>query len=635
MIPLLSRFSIRIIIGVLILVLYRAAPAQQPDNAARLRLAQSFEQSGDWERSAQLYESLLQAEPQNYVFFDGLRRCYIQLKQYEKAVILLQQRLLLQPNDPNLLSMLGGIYFLGGKEQRADSVWKLIINTDPKNQNLYRLVASQFMEHRLYEKAVESYLSARKATGIQDLFLDEVAMLYGVLQQYEGLTREYLMMLQFKPEQLLYVQARLASYTVREEARRAALRVVGEEIGKTPEKAPLRMLLAWLAMEGKDFSTALQEYRIVDRINKSSGTELFNFAQRALQERAYRSAAIAYREILEQYPSHQMTPWIRFGFARAIEELSNETDSSTALTGFTIPALTPAQPFNREKPVSESQPTHGGAIELYEGIIHEYPNSDVMLQSFFRLGTIRVNRFFDLDGAASAFGQIVQRSTNLIITTEARLALAEVHLMRGDLRQSYYQYLSVQQYNLEQYTDRISFRLSELLYFEAKFDSAAARLRQISTNVNTDLANDALKLLYFIEENKMPTVAALTQFARADLLLRQRKYSEALSLFETIIKEHKTARLIDDATLKIGEIQLLLHRTDEATATFRHMAEEMNTSIFRDLAQLHIGEIYERILRDTPKAITAYEALLTQFPKSLYVEETRKRIRLLRGDRQQ
>jgi len=94
----------------LTIAMTRLVSAQEVDLTTKLRLAQSFEQVGDWERASSIYISLHDADPQNYLFFDGLRRCYIQLKQYDKAIALVERRLVLQPRDENLLSVLGGLY---------------------------------------------------------------------------------------------------------------------------------------------------------------------------------------------------------------------------------------------------------------------------------------------------------------------------------------------------------------------------------------------------------------------------------------------------------------------------------------------------------------------------------------------
>ena len=72
--------------------------------------------------------------------------------------------------------------------------------------------------------------------------------------------------------------------------------------------------------------------------------------------------------------------------------------------------------------------------------------------------------------------------------------------------------------------------------------------------------------------------------------------------------------------------------SDEAVKAFRFLVDSIPLSILKDRAQFRIAEIYQTILNKKTQAIEAYEKLLAQFPNSLYVEESRKRIRLLRGD---
>ena len=182
------------------------------------------------------------------------------------------------------------------------------------------------------------------------------------------------------------------------------------------------------------------------------------------------------------------------------------------------------------------------------------------------------------------------------------------------------------------YQDQAAFKLAELNYFEAKFDSALSSLKRFNTNLTTDLANDALQLQYFIQENNNSATQALTEFAKADLLMRQRKYSESLVQFQDIVKHYSTALLLDDAMMKIGELYILLKRPNDAITAFHFIADSIQLSILKDRAQFKIAEICQTVLNNKAQAIEAYEKLLSQFPNSLYAEESRKRIRLLRGD---
>jgi tetratricopeptide (TPR) repeat protein len=611
----------------LVFLLVSQAAAQIVDDLTKLRLAQSFEQAGEWERAVSIYEALHEADSLNYVFFDGLRRGYTELKDYGKAIEVVQRRLRIQAGDQNLLATLGGLYFQMGDELKADSLWHVIISKDPKNSNLYRLVASQMIEHRQYEQAIQSYLNGRRVIGDQGLFVEDLASLFMVLQKYESAAEELVGLLRLRPQQLAVVEARLSSFTGRDGGRSAALKVVQAEVQRTPNDVQMQQLLAWLYMEGKEYDSALAQYRVIDRLSKAHGMELYQFAQRAMQEKAYTSAAKAFREVINEHPTQGIILSARFGYARAIEELSQEEDTLSGVAG-----AVPAEERVPAERVSETRPSSQGSILLYESIVADSPNSEIAMQSLYRIGLVRYHRFFDLNGALAAFEQARGVRSTTSLSNEATATIAEVRIAQGDLAQARVEYQKLLQRAPGQYREQALFHLAELDYFEGNLDTAVTKLQGITTNANTDLANDGLQLLYFVQENKTTAPAALAAFAKADLLKRERKYAEALARFEDVLKQNPTALLADDGMMKIGELQLLLNHDQEALGVFRKIVDDMPTSILRDRAQMRIGEIYENRLKDRAKAIDAYEQVLIHYPTSLYLEEARRKIRLLRGD---
>ena len=600
--------------------------AQQTDLVTKLRLAQSFEQAGDWARAVPLYESLLEENPQSFVVVDGLRRVYTELKEYDKAISLIRQQLRSNPADENMLTALGGLYDLSGHQQMADSLWHLVIKKDVANAGLYRLVAAQLIDHRQYDRAIQIYLEGRAGTKNDNLFVEDLASLYAALHQYDHATIEFIKLAEINPQQVSYVQSRLASFTGRPEGRQAALGVVGDAARRRPEDVQLHTILAWLMMEGREYAAALEQYRIIDRLTKANGLELFQFAQRAAQERAYRTAAQAFREVLGRNGPPNIISYARLGYARAIEESSIESDS--AAQSSTSPTATsktaPAE-------VAETRPTFQGALGLYEAILAEFPNSDVAMQALFRIGTIRFVHFFDLDGAAKAFEKVRALPFNVVLQQEAALSLAEVGIRKNDLKRAREEYTQLVKNASETNRDKALYRLAELDYFEARFDSASVMLRNLGSTLRSDEANDALQLLYFIEGNR-GSGDALADFARADLLVRQRKYSEARALFQSLAVQHPSAALVDDAAMRIADLHLVLNHPEDALSVLRRIVSEMPASGLCDRAQMRIGEVYENKLGDKAKAVEAYEKVLEQFPTSLFIEEVRKRIRLLRGD---
>ena len=611
----------KIILTAMILVIAAAAQGQNPEAAVRLRLAQSYERAGDWERAVPVYESLLDGDPGNYVYYDGLRRGYIQLKQYQKAVTLINNRLELQEENPMLLSALGGVYFQMGEDEKADSIWHTVLRTNPTNPGLYRLVVSQMMELRLYDRAIALFREAREATGDKNLFIDELANLYAAFQQYENATREYVHLVSLQPRQLAVVQSRMSQFLHRPEALDPVRKVLKDEIARRGKLVPLLQLYAWVLMEAENYDAALEEYLTIDRISNAGGVEVFNFAQRALAEGEYRTAARGFHEALTIGPSKELIPVVRLGYARAVENLSGSEEDTTHhgnhATGW---------------PVSEAQRSFGGAVSLYESVLRDYPRSPYAAEASFRIGVIKYERFNDLDGAIAAFSNIPDILGRSPLALESRMNTAKVYVAKNDLVKARNVYTSLLGANEPSLRDRVLFRLAELDYFTARFDTAVSVLRQLSANTAGDLANDALQLLYFIEENKSSTADALTAFANADLLMRQRKHSESLEEFNLVIGDFATAPLVDDATLRIAEIQILLGKPHDALASLGAILQNMPSSILRDRAIMRSGEIYERILGNSEMAIQAYERLLTTYPGSIYTEEARKRIRQLRGD---
>jgi len=596
--------------------------SQTEDAGIRLRLAQGFEQSGDWERALRLYESLYREAPLNQVYFDGLRRGYIQLKEYQRAVDLIQSRLQLQKDDPVLLTSLGGVYYQMGREERADTVWKAVLSKNPSNSSLYRLVASQLMEFRLYDSAIRTFLDARRATGNETLFIEELAGLYGAFQQYDKAAAEYFRMLRAQPQQLSYIQSRMSVFLSRPDALKPIQKLVREEIRQNEKFVPLRQMSAWLHMEGKDYLAALEEYRIIDRMTGASGSELFNFAQRAMLERAYFVAATAWKEVLDRDPSAPMIPIARFNYARAIEELSAGADTSGGRVSVRRPAW----------PVSETQPSFGAAVGLFDAVARDFPRSEFAARALFRIGVIRSERLFDLDGALRAFEEVRTMLPAHPVAADATLEIAGVHTLRNNLDQARLEYTSLAASNRQEVRDQARFRTAEIAYYEGRFDTAKATLGSLALNLQTDLANDALQLLYFVEENMATSPEGLREFARTDLLVRQRKYSEAMERLLRLTTDFPRALLIDDAYMKMAELQVLMGKPAAAVANLATIINEMAFSILRDRALMRTGEIYERELMNPTKALEIYEQLLARFPNSLHAEEARRRIRSLRGD---
>lgn len=621
----LVYLSVMIFIRLILLFGLLSAPALLPaqDQATKLRFAQTLEQAGDHEQAARLYGELYRKEPLNGVFFEGLRRNLLQLKRYDEAAALIQERIAAAPQDVNLHALLGSVYHKAGREADAVAEWDRTIAVEPANPAVYRTVAAVLVENRLLERAADLYRRARVACGDPNLFTPDLAALLAVIMDYTGATTEYLRWLRQNPAQLGFVQGRMASFTGKEEGRAAAIEAVRAGL-RNDEDLMLYRLLGWLQLEGKHYAEALDVYRTIDGLSHSQGGELYAFAERVFKEHVYDIAARAYHEAIAVPIVANRMPYARYGYAAALKELGSVAD-------------TMGLPVSEGSfPVPETRSQFAGAIEEFGRIIRDYPRTEFSARSYYQIGLIQFERLFDLDAALASFEQVEKELPGApVLQYDVALRAGTVLLAKGDTARAGGRFSTVAAAPaaLPDQQDEATYRLAELAYFGGDFRRAIDLLNSLALNLKADHANDALLLLSFLQENSTSTPQALKDFARADFLARQRRNSEAIPLFLAVISSYPRALLVDDALMKTGTLQGQAGRYADALASFdRLLTEFKQSSIALDRARFSMAEIYQFGLKDRAKAITTYEQLLAEHPGSLLVTLARKRIRDLRGD---
>jgi tetratricopeptide (TPR) repeat protein len=415
----------------------------------------------------------------------------------------------------------------------------------------------------------------------------------------------------------------MATYTNRNEGRIAAIEAVKKEM-RHEDDPKLYELLGWVYLEGKNYSDAFEAYRTLDKLTKAQGAQIYAFAERAFRERAFDAAAKAYKEAINTPVAPNRMPYAKYGYANSLKELSASSD--TVSSGIASDGT----------PVTESQPQYTGAIAHFKEIVREYPHSEVSAKSYYQIGTIQFEKFFDLDGALSSFEDVERDFPGLNpIHYDVALKIGEILTAKGDTAGAGVKYrfvIDVPNATPDQH-DEASYRLAELEYFGYRFQDAIHRLSDISLDLKANYANDALQLLTFLQENKTTGEPALTAFAHADFLARQRRNTEAIPLFLDLVARYPQALLVDDALMKVAALQIQARLFPDAIASYERLLSQFKeSSIALDKAQFNIGEIYQFGLNDASKAIGAYEKMLADNPQSLLADAARRRIRELRGD---
>ena len=141
-----------------------------------------------------------------------------------------------------------------------------------------------------------------------------------------------------------------------------------------------------------------------------------------------------------------------------------------------------------------------------------------------------------------------------------------------------------------------------------------------------------LSLLITDNYNLDTTEIAMRTFAQADLLYYQQKYAEAILKYDSILIKFPGHSLSDEIYMRKSQIYLDNNRIQDALANYEQIELDWSYDILADDALYRRAKIYDDILNDYILAMELYEKILLEHNSSIFVVESRKRFRDLRGD---
>ena len=597
-----------LLLSLFVLCLNLSAYAQ---SASSLTTAKNYEDDGLYEKAVPIYEEHYGKDPTNIVVLDKLKNAYRVLGRYDALIRVLERQAAEDSLNITLLSELADANYRSRNIPRAQSIVQRIIAGNPDSETTYRLTASILMGNRRFEELEKLYLLARKNLRDEKLFINEMAALMSYQGLYYQAVKELLRYYRFNPNNLEYVKNQALQFPDNNTDNRAVIRAIQEDLMINANDPALRKFLIEILFRNEEYDAAFEQSKILDEKKGKTGAEILHFANMTFDNKNYRIAQKAYEYFLSLYPR---TPQAEMGIAKCFEGMgfgaSWQTDvpDSSEFTG----------------KISETYYSDK-AISAYQELINKYPETEWSAEANFHIGDIRLKKFFDIQEAQNNFKKVIESKSPYRI--ESMFRLGECYLIEGDLSKSLDQHNTILKETRDPgIRERANFCSAELYFYLQSFDSCQRRMSRISHNRDGLFVNDALSYQLLIQENHKDQ-ELLKQYSKGDLLFRQKKYSEAMALMSEVIRSAPEAPIVDDALFKTGEIHAAGGNYVQAIAVFRNIVDHMKNSPLADLSLKRIGDIFDNNLGRTDEAIKAYKELLMRFPKSIYYNQARKRVR--------
>ena len=128
------------------------------------------------------------------------------------------------------------------------------------------------------------------------------------------------------------------------------------------------------------------------------------------------------------------------------------------------------------------------------------------------------------------------------------------------------------------------------------------------------------------------TTDALMLYARADLLSYRNKNDDALVILDSLHILYPNHSLVDDAWYKEAQIMDMKRNYIAEDSLYGKILAYDSASVIADDALYQRAILHETKLNDKAKALELYQDLIVKYPGSVFVVESRKKYRTLRGD---
>lgn len=600
-----------------LLIFTLASPLIVAQNVNPVGLAQEYLSQGEVDKARAEFGKL----SKNPRYIPRIHETYFNLLvregDFKEAEKYLKAVLRQTDNDFRYGIDMGVLYKAQGEEGKATEYLEGIIedvaNGEDVRQrmNRMRMLAQFFFEKDFREMAIQTYERGKVVTGRADQFSLDLANVYRVMNRKEKMVKEYLQFSKSQPRNLGYVKNSLQRYLT-EPTDLDTLEIILYDFIQTEAGNPVfNELLVWTHLQQKNFSAALRQARALDRRMENNGQNILNVGMIAFENDDYQTASKAFEYIetdFEESPNKRLAQ--RYSLL-AEEEVTKST-----------------------YPVDTGSVKR--LIEKYKAFRQDSRDIYSAMEAQRRVALLQAFQLNEIDSAIHTLTQILDQPVGKHrVVAEAKMDLADIYLLDQQPWESILLYGQVERMFKDEplgYTAKL--KSAKLSYFKGDFELAQSHLDILKLATSREIANDALSLSILIKNNTVfdTTDVVMQNYANIELMIFQNQKREALVEMDKMLETYNGHSISDELLLLKAKTLRELGDFDEALSALEVINQTYYYEILGDDALFLTAQILEQDLNKPEEAMNLYSDMLTKFPGSIYVAESRSRFRELRGD---
>lgn len=497
-----------------------------------------------------------------------------------------------------------------GKPQEAFKKNEQAIVASGLRIDLKRDMAEEFRNTGQPIWAKNVLLEGRVVSKRNDLFQLELASVYRDLNEPENMINE-LLSYGTRYQNIEVVQNMLQDFTKDEKEQALLEKVLYDKIQKMPNEGFYNELLIWYQIQKKDFYKAFIQERALDKRFKHNGARLYNLAMLALQNEDYVNAASIFDHLVKEYPTGQL-----YSVARRM-------------------AI-----FSREEQVKNTYPVQKTEVQKllgqYQQLVDDLGINASTVEALRNMAILNAFYLDDFKTATATMQKAIEGGKqNKMFVDKCKLDLGDIYLLQGEPWEASLLYSQVEK---SQKDDHLGYeaklRNAKLHYFKGDFALAKDVLDILKKATSREIANDANELGLLIMDNTGldSNETAMKEYSSVELLLFQNKKYEAIDSLKALYQKYQNHSLADEILWLTAKTYMKVDSNRQAMDALKLLYTKYNVDILGDDALFAMAKLDQEKLNNKEEAMKLYQELMEKYPGSIFVAESRKRFRLLRGD---
>ena len=588
-----------------------------------IKTARIYEMNKDWDSAISIYKDIISKSPNNFQAIRNLKNIYKKSQRYDDGINFLKYYLNRNPKDIQLHIELGEFYYLKEEISLAKKVWSDGINNFKSNKSYYRILLSTYDKYSL-EKEIFNMIKKGRTSFGKSFLAQELGSYYQRRKEYKKAIDEYILTLLSNTGSGSTVSRRILMMSDDSEAKD----IIEIKLLETSAKYP-DILLPTLAdhyFKHRDYFNSYKTYLEWADKGFFNAKKWLDFANSLRKEKSYLLSIKAYEFALKQDLRGYQVGEALLGLAKTFEDQISPIEEKDIIPFFYNDNMFFADAFQLYSKISPENLQ--SSLAIYDSILVSIHESSLITEAQFRLAEIQYRIIGDFDKSAALYMTALSQNPPIELTKKIVLRIGDVLLAKGNFNEAISFLDSI--YSVYKMPE-VKNKLVETHLFSGRPDTVLMIINEIFSTINptNNSFNDLMEIRdiinHYYSEVDETSKTAFIEFLKSEYLLKQGKISEASQLLDYIIKNNKDLELVPLISLRRAIVLMRLKKFDQALS----QVQSIENTIFADRSIIMSGQIYEQIYNNTQKALAYYMRIINDYSDSIYSEPIRYHIRRL------